>query len=97
METEVLIIGGGYSGILLFENLKTKGFEVLIADSKLESEIEVFSKLRVFSSYYSEFISEYNEILEHKPRILKTTLLKTVKKEKWKAETHGRTAFLSRQ
>jgi len=86
-KTEILIIGGGYSGSILFEILRSKGLEVLIADSKLESEIEVFSKLEVFDSHYSEFIEEYKEILKHKPEILQTTIFKTVKNEKWLAES----------
>jgi hypothetical protein len=86
--TEALVVGGGYSGILLSSLLIDRGFKVLVADSLIESEIEVFSRLKVLNSHYREFIQEYREILsQYKVEILGTTITKTEKREKWMAES----------
>lgn len=95
IETEALVVGAGYSGVLLSSILAERGVDVLIAKSSLESEIEVFLRLEVLSSYYSEFIEEYRELLAQlRPRVLKTTILKTerengeeTERARWKVES----------
>jgi len=80
IETEVLVIGGGYSGILLSNVLLDRGFDVLIADSSMESEMDVFSRLKVVKSYYDRFIEEYRETrAQLETRILKATITRTVR------------------
>jgi|Deesub1362B_J571_1020462.scaffolds.fasta_scaffold00066_19 NADPH-dependent 2,4-dienoyl-CoA reductase/sulfur reductase-like enzyme len=84
---KIIIIGGGYSGVLLGSILAEKGFRPVILDSFCKGgEIGVFSKLKVLREHYSEFIEEYETLLPQL-QILKTTVLKVEKGENWKVKT----------
>ncbi len=84
---EIVVIGGGYSGILLGGILTEKGFEPVILDSFCKGgEIGIFSQLEVLREHYSEFIEEY-KTLQPQLQILKTTALKVEKGEYWKVKT----------
>jgi len=84
---ETLIVGGGYSGVLLGNILAEKGFRPIIFDSFYRGgEIEIFSKLEVLREYYREFIEEYETLLP-RVQILKTTVVEVEKGEKWRVKT----------
>ncbi|MEG9195200.1 MAG: FAD-dependent oxidoreductase [Candidatus Methanoglobus sp.] len=60
---DYVVIGAGYAGLHCAKKLIEKGFEVLVFDMRCAGgELEVFSKLGVFTEKYFKFIEEVNEL-----------------------------------
>lgn len=63
VSVDYVVIGAGYAGLNCAKRLIEKGFEIIIFDMRcIGGELEVFSKLSVFSERYQKYIEEVKEL-----------------------------------
>jgi|Deesub1362A_J573_1020465.scaffolds.fasta_scaffold00099_58 NADPH-dependent 2,4-dienoyl-CoA reductase/sulfur reductase-like enzyme len=90
-DTDFLIAGGGYSGVLTAKLLRDNGINATVFDSKCEGgELGVFKKLPDLREYYAEYIEEYDELTKeitiHKGTVLGDVLVMVGRVKKYHSE-----------